>query len=1357
MVLLRKTLHIVLALCVTTSIQAGVWRTHFAYNNVMQIAMAEDKVYAVSDGSLYSVDKQTEAIQVYNNQSGLHSTGIQCIHYDALGKQLIIGYGNGKIDLLSNSGVKYIGELYDKDMTQRKTIYNVTIQGRTAYLSTHYGIQTMDLRENKLVDSYWLRPGGQETPIKDVLIANDSIYAFTDDSLYCARMTDNIVDYRVWKREKSGRVTPDTEKGVHYQDASGHWYASQGEGIVRFTTTERLSYKPNGPLVNTPYRIRATHGHVWVVPGGRWASQYFTPGVVMHYDGSQWTNVTTESIQAKTGMVVYDFMHVAVDPKDLSHYFVTSYGTGFYEFRHDTLVRHDIAGGNNTLVAINPSSPSYYTRLDYMEYDSEGNLWMLDACTYDQLQCLDASRVWHAVTVQAGDGPLALHTPGGLIIDNQHPHHKWIGVARYGTGIGLLDDQGTWTDTDDQFVFRSDLTDQNGKNIHLDFLHSLEQSPDGRVFVGTESGLFIIHNADDFLQTGNCFRPELTDDNGDDLLGSQFIMGVAFDPEGRIWVGTGTKGIYVLNSSATNVLAHYSTDNTAMPSDNILSLGIDETGKAWIGTSEGLVEYDPNGPGEGLNGNASEGNSGMEEGSMLNWKLHFSYTNPQEMAATPSAIYAIGNGSLFSVNRADESIRYWNKSTGMSGTTVAHIAYDEKSGKLIVAYENGQLDLVDDNGGVISMTDISLKAGSMAVTVNAICPGKNACYLAMPFGIIALNLQRAEVSDTYYIGDDAASIEVQQVVEMGDSLYAFSFDKLYRASLQDNLVDFSFWKSEAIPFEQVTQAASVNQRLYVLAHDSLYRRENSGWKLVSSLPTTWMHASHNRLLAYQDGQGMVELNDDDSWTPVTRQYTATDGLYTNGEYWLAEEDKGLVRLGKNGDDRFIPESPLSNFGYHLDIVHDRLYVSPGGRWTTEYGRMSSLSIYDGQQWTGIPWQDTWYYTNHAIRDAVQYAVDSNDPGHFFVTTYGTGVFEFKDYKGYQHYDSSNSTLRKTTADASDYFFTRTDGAMMDAQGNLWVLNATQVEGGRPVHVRTASGYWCGLRLRSGGKDLTFETPAGIWVDQRSSQYKWLVNQRSEPMLVLLDDGGTPTVNGDDRCMARSSFIDQDGKQVTPSQFRCWVQDANDRIWVGTDKGIILIPKEVDFFSSNTCKRIIIPRNDGTGLGDYLLGDEQINCMAVDGGNRIWIGTANSGLYLIEDDTITVAHFTETNSLLPSNSVQSIAIMPKTGEVFVGTDRGIASYRNDASEAKEDMSGAYAFPNPVRPNYGGYISITGLMENTVVNIVDAGGNLVCKTRSHGGTAVWDGKLPDGRRATPGVYTALCNANGGHTVVKILVAY
>ena len=363
------------------------------------------------------------------------------------------------------------------------------------------------------------------------------------------------------------------------------------------------------------------------------------------------------------------------------------------------------------------------------------------------------------------------------------------------------------------------------------------------------------------------------------------------------------------------------------------------------------------------------------------------------------------------------------------------------------------------------------------------------------------------------------------------------------------------------------------------------------------------------------------------------------------------------------------------------------------------------------------------------------------------------MYEFRDYTAVKRYTPSNSTIREATEGINPELYTFVDGATMDAEGNLWVLNNTTV--GQPLHILTPYGQWFALPLYSGGQNQQLITPTGIWTDKRNSQRKWLMAQRSEPKLILLDDGGTPTLSGDDRCIARSSFVDQNGNTLTPAQFRCWAQDATNRIWIGTEKGILLIDPKTDFFTSNACKRIIIPRNDGTGLGDYLLGDEQINCIAVDGGNRVWIGTGNSGLYLMEDDTITVAHFTENNSRLPSNTIQSIAIMPKTGEVFVGTDKGIASYRSDASEPQATMSEAYAFPNPVRPDYGGVVSITGLMESTTVNIIDESGNLVCKTKSHGGTAVWDLKLPDGRRATPGVYTAMCNAVGGHTVVKILV--
>ena len=1341
------------ALCLVPA-RAQKWTTHFAYNNVTQIAMASDKVYAISDGSLFSVDKMSEQIRIYNRQSGLNSTGITCIHYDEIGKQLIIGYGTGKIDILSAQGVRYIGELYNKDMTQLKTINNVTISGRTAYLSTAYGIQTMDLRENKLVDSYWLRPGGEETAVKDVLLAHDSIYAFTEDSLFCASLRSNLVDYTVWRREKAGRVAPEAEKGIHYQDATSHWYAGHSEGIIRFSPTERLTYKPQGPLVNNSYSISAQDGQVYVVAGGRWTIQNNMPGHMMRYDGSVWHNTPAEATKAITQSTVLDFMNVAIDPNDAHHYYVPSYGTGLYEFRGDSCVYHTLA--NDVIGSAVVSSPDRYTRLSGACFAPDNKLWFLNAGAVSYPVIVKDENGYHGIPLVIDGVAIIVDITGDIIIDRRNDHHKWIAGAYKPMRLILLDDNGTLEPDDDKAYMRMEWTNQHGQLFKPLNIFAMMQDRKGRLWIATEQGAAYIDADTDFALSDAIIQPVVMDNNGENPITSLRIKALCQTPDGRIWIGTESLGIYVLNEELSEIVAHYTTDNSAMSSNGILSLCADAAGHIWIGTSEGLVEFDPQGKDDGLKDADKEDSKDTEEGSMLRWRLHLSYSNPEEIAATPQRIFAVANGALFSVNREDDAIEYWSKATGLNGTSVSHITYDAKAERLVIAYENGKIDLLGNDGSVIHMPDISMKAGAIGVTINDIYVGTHRTYLAMSFGIIAINTKKGEVNDTYYIGSEAASIEVQHVTEMNDSLFAFSFDRLYKASIQDNLVDYSYWQSEPLPFEQVSQIAVHNDRLYVIAHDSLYRREGSQWHLVVQEPVVWMHAGGGQLLIYQSGKGLFRLTEEEETSGINNTYTATDAVYSNGEYWLAEESKGLVRLGRSGDDVFRPEGPLSNFGYNLTVAHDQLYVSPGGRWAVQYGRQNSLSIYDGQQWRGIPWPDTWYYTGHDIRDVVSYAVDLNDPGHFFVATYGTGVFEFKDYKAVQHYDSANSTLRRAMPNASDYYYTRTDGAMMDEKGNLWVMNATTV--GKPLHVRTPFGQWFALRLFSGGTEINIETPNGIWMDQRNSQRKWMMSQRGDKVvkgLILLDDNGTPTISSDDRSMIRSSFVDQNGNTITPAQFRCFMQDQTNRVWVGTDKGVILLPKEIDFFTSNSCRRIIIPRNDGTGLGDYLLGDETINCMAIDGGNRMWIGTANSGLYLIEDDTITVSHFTEDNSLLPSNNVQSIAIMPKTGEVFIGTDRGIASYRSDASEAQEDMKEAYAYPNPVRPNYSGVISIAGLMENTTVNIVDAGGNLVCKTKSHGGTAIWDGRLADGRRATPGVYTALCNADGGHTVVKILV--
>ena len=273
-------------------------------------------------------------------------------------------------------------------------------------------------------------------------------------------------------------------------------------------------------------------------------------------------------------------------------------------------------------------------------------------------------------------------------------------------------------------MLRSQWKNQHGFSFEPTLIYSMIQDRKGRVWIATEQGAAYIDAETDLFESDAIIQPEVMDNNGENPITSLIIQALCQSTDGQIWIGTQNLGVYVLNEEATEITAHYTTDNSAMPSNSILSLASSADGRVYVGTGEGLVEYDPNGTDEGLHG-WDEEDEDLEQGSMLQWRLHFSYNNPQEIAGSLHRMYAAANGSLFSVDRSEQTITYWNKSTGLNGNSVNHIAYDENSGKLVITYENGQIDLLSDDDEVTQMPDISMKAGSIAVNVNCICPGSN--------------------------------------------------------------------------------------------------------------------------------------------------------------------------------------------------------------------------------------------------------------------------------------------------------------------------------------------------------------------------------------------------------------------------------------------------------------------------------------------------------------------------------------------------------------------------------------------------------------------------------------------------------
>jgi hypothetical protein len=216
-------------------------------------------------------------------------------------------------------------------------------------------------------------------------------------------------------------------------------------------------------------------------------------------------------------------------------------------------------------------------------------------------------------------------------------------------------------------------------------------------------------------------------------------------------------------------------------------------------------------------------------------------------------------------------------------------------------------------------------------------------------------------------------------------------------------------------------------------------------------------------------------------------------------------------------------------------------------------------------------------------------------------------------------------------------------------------------------------------------------------------------------------------------------------------------DLDGEIWVGTDKGIgVFYTPENVFTSSNfDAQQILV---DEGGFIQPLLEAETVTSIAVDGANRKWIGTQRAGAFLMSaDGTQQLVHFTEDNSPLFSNTINSIAIDQITGEVFFGTDKGIISYKSTATHGTEVNSDVLVYPNPVSENYNGYIGIRGLVANADVKITDITGTLIFQTTAEGGQAVWNGKNFSGEKAKSGVYLVFCsNADGSQTLVtKIMV--
>ncbi len=740
------------------------------------------------------------------------------------------------------------------------------------------------------------------------------------------------------------------------------------------------------------------------------------------------------------------------------------------------------------------------------------------------------------------------------------------------------------------------------------------------------------------------------------------------------------------------------------------------------------------------------------------WKDHLSYYQTTKVFSSPEMIFCVTPYSLFSYEKENGFIQRVSKINYLSDIEISDASYSPDFQSLIVGYTNGNIDIINGNK-TTNYRDILRATQITNKTINQVKIVDTIAYISGGFGIVLFDLSKKEIIENYSVGTSDNPIEVNATQIKGDTIFSATNKGLYYSLMNNPLIKFpQAWNKISTlqkPNIEYTKLFLFNEKLYLnysttdFLGDTLYQVSAKGFKKITEL------IGNNNMSFYPKGDTLV-VSHNFNVTVYNKNFEVLSSyfdyqsasspqpryaIFDESAMWIADFRQGLIKANDPFNNEIvIPSSPPYSGNRDIISTNNTVYVTRGDR-AENWGKTfteATLMVYENNEWSSID------KTNNppldSIQDIINLASNPNNPTEIIGATIGFGLVKFEGNKVKSIYNDKNSTLENIIGygvGVSDMKF--------DNNGNLWCTNMLT---NSILHVKDAENNWESFSFPT---LLNEETTADLLIN--GFNQKW-VSIRDVGILVF-DDNYTPFDKTDDQVKL---LTPSEGNGNLPSATILSIaEDKDGEIWIGSDKGLRVIYNPEEVFNNNAEAQDILIKQ---GLYfQVLLESEAITSIAIDGGDNKWIGTQGSGVFCLSPDgTNEIFHFTAENSALWSNNIQSIGINQKTGEVYIGTDKGLISYRGLETEPNSDYSQIYAYPNPVKSTFTGPVAVTGLVRNSEVRITDLAGNIVLKTIAPGGQILWDKKDTNGNMVASGVYLVFVSTLDGiqREVTKIFIA-
>lgn len=802
----------------------------------------------------------------------------------------------------------------------------------------------------------------------------------------------------------------------------------------------------------------------------------------------------------------------------------------------------------------------------------------------------------------------------------------------------------------------------------------------------------------------------------------------------------------------------------------------------------------------GMHAQSMEAMALQENRPIGTWTDYLPYHQTEELVhcGTPldTGFWAVRTEhAVFTLDERTNVVERISTVQGMSGSQPTALAWDPTGEVLIVGQASGSIDFFSNTGDwLYTLRDIeqSNLIGDKSILSLAIFDALDADLLVATtaFGVVAIHLRELDVRDTWYLEGQQALRRCHGITVHEENYVIWTDAGVFEAPVDHPFLSspdaWSRW--EDIPLETGDYAhVEFTPTGHILLHrktgeasapDELWLRRDGLWEpfeasesvqvlaiasgSISSDPSDWR-------IAIADHQSIRQFNAD--WEEIQLDYAADGvplrvrgmvyrhavdvmgnvGFVEFGDLFIANFEQGLLKMDVSGgeaDAHWSPEGPPVALVRNVDAWNDQIWVASGGideTWTSMYHKHGFYGM-TGMRWNWIPNQEG-QNDLAGINDPMAVSIDPTNPSHAYFGSWEEGLIEVENDEVVAIFNEGNSTLELGNFGGSPRV--GVGGVDFDRFGNVWFTNAYSES---PLHVRLNDGSFVAMAL---GNALGTTGWLGDVLAARNG-YVWCVMPRGQGVLVY-DTNETPGDTQDDDWRILTSDPAKGG--LPSDDIYCLEEDLDGEIWIGTAAGpcVIYLPSVVfDSGYENPVASQILIQQDGNY--QLLLETEVIASICIDGGNRKWIGTQNSGAYLLSPDGIDqVAHFTSANSPLLSNQVTDIALNHRNGEVLIGTQRGLMGWRGDASNFAEEIGALRVYPNPVEADFEGWVTVEGLAYNSTVHITTLSGRAVATMQSEGGRAVWDTRDFTGALVPYGVYmifaTDATGASAGVTKLAV----